>query len=177
LKRTARWLLGLLALLGLLLAAGAFLAGTATGFRWLAGAATSLSGGRVQIEGVDGHLGMPLGIRKLTIATASRRIEVEDLRLEWQPRALWQRRLDVDLLAARNARLTILKPDTTPPQLPRSLRLPLDVRVRTLDLAQLEIVDAGARLTFGALRGRLDDDGQRYRLTQASASSPWAGLQ
>ncbi len=176
-KRTARWLLGLLALLGLLLAAGTFLAGTATGFRWLAGAATSLSGGRVQIEGADGHLGMPLGIRKLAIATATRRIEVEGIRLEWQPRALWQRRLDVDLLAARSARVTILKPDPTPPQLPRSLRLPLDVRVRTLDLAQLEIVDAGARLTFGALRGRLDDDGQRYRLTQASASSPWAGLQ
>ncbi|WP_018077513.1 translocation/assembly module TamB domain-containing protein [Thiobacillus denitrificans] len=176
-RRAIRWLAGLFALLGLLVAAGAFLAGTATGFRWLSGAAANLSGGRVQIEGVDGHLGVPLGIRKLTIATAARRIEIEGIRLEWQPRALWQRRLDVDLLAARNVRVTILKPDPTPLQLPRSLRLPLAVQVRTFDLAQLEIVDAGAGLTLGALRGRLDDDGQRYRLTQASVSSPWAGLQ
>ena len=165
------------ALLLALLAAGAFLTGTATGFRWLSDAVTAASGGRVRFDGVDGHLGAPLGIKKLTITTDKQRIEIEGVRLEWQPHALWQRRLDVDLLAARSLRLTILKKDFAPPKLPRSLRLPLAVRVRALDLARLEIVDAGRTLAFDALRGRLDDDGARYRLTGVSVTTPWAELQ
>ncbi|HMA11602.1 MAG TPA: hypothetical protein VKO83_06915, partial [Steroidobacteraceae bacterium] len=158
----------------LLVAAGVFMATTTSGFRFLTGAVTVLSGERLKFEGVEGHLGMPLGIRKLTIATARQRIEIEGFHLEWQPRALWQRRVEVDLLAAQALRVNILKKDTTPPQLPVSLRLPFDLRVHVLDLAQLDIVEAGKPLTFRRLRGRFDGTGERYRLSGASLESPWA---
>ncbi len=176
-RRAIRTLAGVVAVLGALVAAGVFLAGTATGFRWLTDAAATLSGQRVQFDGVDGHLGAPLSIRKLTLASEMRRIEIDDLRLEWRPRALWQRRLEVDLLAARSLRVTVLKKDTTPPTLPASLRLPLDVQVHAVDLARLEVVDAGSTLVFTDLRGRLDDDGTRYRVTLANAGTSWAELQ
>jgi translocation and assembly module TamB len=174
LRRAAWGLAALLAILALLVAAGFFMATTASGFRFLTGAVTALSGERLKFEGVEGHLGVPLGIRKLTVATARQRIEIEGLRLEWQPRALWQRRIEVDLLAAQALRVSILKKDTTPPQLPVSLRLPLDLQVHVLDLAQLEIVEAGKPLTFRKLKGRLDGTGERYRLSGASLESPWA---
>lgn len=176
--RRVAWLLaGLAALLAALAAGGAYLGGTAAGFRWLLAAASEMSGGRVRVEGVDGHLGVPLDIAKLTITTDTQRIEIAGIRLAWQPRALWQRRLDVDVLAARSMQVTILKKDVAPPELPRSLRLPVAVRVRALDLARLDVVDAGRTLTLGPLRGRLDDDGERYRLTGARATTPWAELE
>ncbi len=175
-KRAAWSLAGLFALLMLLAAAGAFMATTASGFRWLAAAATALSGERLTFEGVDGHLGMPLGIRKLTIATDNQCIEIEDLRFEWQPRMLWQRRIEVDLLAAQTMRVSILKKDLTPPELPASLRLPLDLQVRVLDLARLDIVEAGKTLTFRNLKARLDGSGARYRLSGATLASPWADV-
>ncbi len=175
-KRAAWIAAGVFALLLLLAAAGAFLTSTASGFRWLAGAAETLSGERLKVEGVDGHLGVPLGIRKLTITTAAQRIEIDGLRLEWQPRALWQRRVEIDLLAAQAMRVNILKKDATPPELPVSLRLPLDVNVRVLDLARFDVIEAGDALTFRNLRGRLDGTGARYRLSGLSLESPWADL-
>ncbi len=175
-RRAAWGLAALLALLALLVAAGAYVTTTASGFRWLTGTATLLSGERLKFEGVDGHLGVPLAIRKLTVATARQRIEIEGLRLEWQPRALWQRRIEVDLLAAQALRVSILKKDPTPPTLPASLRLPLDLRVQVFDLARLEIGEAATPLVFRNLKGRLDGTGERYRLSGAALESPWADV-
>ncbi|MDP2057741.1 MAG: hypothetical protein Q8K35_08315, partial [Thiobacillus sp.] len=175
-KRIVWGLVGVFALLVALVAAGALMATTASGFRWLTGAVTTLSGERLKFEGVDGHLGVPLGIQKLTIATDLRRIEIEGLRLEWQPRVLWQRRIEVDLLAAQELRVSTLKKDPTPPELPVSLRLPLDLRVHVIDLARLDVVEAGKTLTFRNLKARLDGTGERYRLTGMSLESPWADV-
>lgn len=166
----------MLALLALLAAAAAYLTGTASGFRWLAGAAPALSGERLKLEGVEGHLGAPLSIRRLSFATARQRIEVDGLRLEWQPRALWQRRVEIDLLAAQALRVVTLEKDTTPPTLPAGLRLPLDLQVHVFDLARLELGDAGKPLVFERLRGSLDGRGDRYRLAGVSLTSPWADL-
>ena len=175
-KRLAWGLAGLFALLAVLLASAALLATTASGFRWLTKAAAVLSNEQLKFEGVDGHLGAPLGIRKLTIATDMQRIEIEGLRLEWQPRALWQRRIEVDLLAAQTLRVNVLKKDLTPPEIPASLRLPLDLRVQVIDLARLDMIDAVQTLSFRNLRARLDGTGANYRLTGLTLESPWADV-
>ena len=175
-KRLAWGLAGTLALLAALLASVAWLATTASGFRWLTETASALSGERLKIEGVDGHLGAPLGIRKLTFSSDMQRIELEGLRLEWQPRALWQRRVEIDLLAAQTLRVSILKKDPTPPELPASLRLPLDLRVQVIDLARLEVSEAGRTLGLRNLRARLDDTGARYRLSGIALETPWAAV-
>ena len=173
-RRAAWTLAGLVALLAVLVVGVAGMAATATGFRWLAAAATALAGERLRIDGVEGHLGAPLSIRRLRLATATQRVEIDGLRLEWQPRALWQRRLDIDLLAARAVRVTLLDKDAAPPQLPSSLRLPLDLRIRAIDLVRLEIVDAGEPLVLRELRAGVDGVGDRYRLTLLHLITPWA---
>lgn len=175
-KRLIWIVAGVLAVLATLLAAAAWLTATDRGFRWLTETASARSGERLVFEGVDGHLGAPLDIRKLTVVTDTQRIEIEGLRLEWRPRALWQRRIEVDLLAAQTMRVIILKEDPTPPELPASLRLPLDLRVRVVDLARLEMVVAGQTLRFHHLRARLDGTGAHYRLSGARLESPWANL-
>jgi translocation and assembly module TamB len=174
LKRIAWGLAGVLALLAALLASVIGLAATDAGMRWLAGTATHLSGGRLAIEGVIGHVGTPIGVQTLRIATDTQRIALTRVRLEWQPRALLQRRLDIDLLAIQNVRIESLK-KAPPPTLPASLRAPVDVRIAVWDVAQLDMVDAGQTLGFRNLHGKLDGVGSRYSLT-ASATTPWAEM-
>lgn len=175
-KRAVWTTAGALVLLAVAVGALAWLATTAGGFRWLAQAASAASGERLVLEGVDGHLGAPIRIGKLTLGNEFRRIEIEDLRLEWRPRALWQRRLDITLLAAQTLRVTALKPDPTPLELPSTLRMPLDVTIRAFDVATLEVVDAGQTLSLRALKGKLDGSGERYRLAGLGGETPWAGL-
>lgn len=165
---------GLLASLVVLVALVAVMATTTAGFRWLGDAAAFLSGGRLTVEGLDGHVGVPIRIGKLVLATARQRVTLERVRLEWQPRALLRGRLAVDLLAAQTVRIDILKKDATPPKLPASLRLPVDVQVAAWDVAQLDVVDAGGTLGFKNLHGRIDDDGDRYRFSGMTATAPWA---
>lgn len=173
-RRAVRALAGLLLALALVVAVVAGMAATATGFRWLGEAAVSLSGGRLAVEGLEGHLGVPIRIGKLVVTTPKQRITVTGARLEWRPQTLLRRRLDVDLLAAQTVRIDVLRKDTTPATLPASLRLPVDVRVVAWDVANLEVANAGSMLGFKNLHGRIDDDGDRYRFSGLTATTPWA---
>jgi translocation and assembly module TamB len=173
LKRLVRLLVVLLVCALVTIASGIWLVTTPSGLRWLTRTAATLSQDRVRFEAVEGRLDGTLEIGRLTLLSDTRRIEIDKLRLQWQPRALWQRRIEVDLLAAHALRITELKPDPTPPTLPSSLRAPLDLHVRALDLARLDIVRPGQNLTFTHLRAGLDARGDRYRLNGVGASAPW----
>ncbi len=156
-----------------LLAATLGMLNTSSGFRWLVGSTSTLSRGLLAVEGVSGHLGAPIGFQKLVVTTETQRITLTGGQLEWQPRALLQRQLRIELLAVQQVRVEILKKDPTPPQLPGSLRLPVDVHVAAWDVAQLDVVESGQTLSFKQLRGRVDDTGDRYTLA-AAISTPWA---
>jgi translocation and assembly module TamB len=168
---------GLPVLLAILLTTAAWLLSSPNGLLWLTRTASALSQDRLSFEGVAGDLSGTLSIGKLILATDRKRIQVDQLRLEWQPRALWQRRVEVDLLAAQSVRVTILQPDPTPLSLPQSLRLPFDLRLRQFDLAELEIRQAGQSFHMHKLRASLDDDAASYRLTRASLSTAGADVQ
>lgn len=175
-RRAARWALGLGALLAAVVATGVFLATTAPGLRALAGLATTLSGGRLALDGVEGTLSGPFDIRSVRIETATQRIALDGLHVDWRPRALGQGLFDVDLLAARILRVAVTQPDTAPLELPASLRLPFDVRVGAIDLARFERTDeTGATLQLHDVRGRLDGQGNRWRVQDVSATTPWGG--
>jgi translocation and assembly module TamB len=173
LKRAAWSIAAVLMVVAGLLAATWGLLNTASGFRWLVGTASTLSRGQLAVEGVTGHLGAPIGFQKLVVTTDTQRITLAGGQLEWQPRALLQRQLRIELLAVRQVRVEILKKDPTPPQLPDSLRLPVNVQVAAWDVAQLDVVESGQTLSFKQLRGRVDDTGDRYTLA-AAISTPWA---
>ncbi|MBT9591780.1 MAG: translocation/assembly module TamB domain-containing protein [Thiobacillus sp.] len=157
----------------ILVAAVLWLTSTATGFLWLARQATPLSNGRLVLEGVEGHLGASVHIRKLIYKSDLQRITLQQVRLDWKPRSLWHRLVEIDLLAAQHVRVDILKQDLTPSTYPASLRLPLDIRVDAWDVGQLDLVDNGQTRRFNALHGKVDGQGDRFDLT-AAATTPWA---
>ena len=162
-------------MLGTLVAAGAYLVATPSGFQALARAAVALSGGRLAIEGAEGTLAGSFRIRQLRLDTATQRIALDELRVDWRPRALRRGLVDVDLLAARTLHITVIQPDDTPAEAPASLRTPLDVRVRAVDLARFARTDpGGATFEITGLRAALDGRGDRWRLEGVTAVTPWA---
>lgn len=174
-RRWLRWTLVLTAMLGTLVAAGAYLVATPSGFQALARAAVALSGGRLAIEGAEGTLAGSFRIRQLRLDTATQRIALDELRVDWRPRALRRGLVDVDLLAARTLHITVIQPDDTPAEAPASLRTPLDVRVRAVDLARFARTDpGGATFEITGLRAALDGRGDRWRLEGVTAVTPWA---
>ena len=95
-KRLLWSLSGGVTLLLILLGGLAWLLATADGFRWLSSELSVLSQGKLKIEGVEGHLFSPqLLVRNLEIASDTKHIRIVHARLDWQPRALWHRRLDI----------------------------------------------------------------------------------
>lgn len=174
--RRVAWGLGsLLAALAVLVLGVLWLTTTATGFLWLAKQATPLSDGRLVLEGVEGHLGASVRIEKLIVKTDTQRITLQRVKLDWQPRSLWHRLIEIDLLAAQHARVDILKKDPTPPAYPGTLRWLLDIRVAAWDVAQLDVVDIGQTLRFNALHGKVDGRGDRFDFI-AAAGTPWADV-
>ncbi len=174
-RRVAWGLASLLAGLAVLVLAVLWLTTTATGFLWLAKQATPLSDGRLVLEGVEGHLGTSVHIQKLIITTDTQRITAQRVKMDWQPRSLWHRLIEIDLLAAQQVRLDILKKEPTPPAYPGTLRWLLDIRVAAWDVAQLDVVDMGQTLSFNALHGKVDGRGDRFDFI-AAAGTPWADV-
>ncbi len=175
-KRVARGMASLLIALVVLVSAVMWLTTTATGFLWLAKQATPLSDGWLVLEGVEGHLGASVHIQKLIIKTDTQRITLRQVKLDWQPRSLWHRLIEIDLLAAQHMRVDILKKDPAPPVYPDTLRWLLDIRVAAWDVAQLDVVDRGQTLSFNALHGKVDGRGARFDFI-AAGRTPWAEVE
>jgi len=175
LKRVAWGIASIPIALAVLVLAVFWLTSTATGFLWLSQQATPLSNGRLVLEGVDGHLGASVHIQKLVYTSDLQRITLQQMRLDWNPRSLWHRLVEIELLGAQQVRLETLKQDPTPLAYPESLRLPLDIRVAAWDVGQLELVDNGQTQRFSALHGSVDGRGDRFDLT-AAVKTPWADV-
>lgn len=149
-------------LLGLL----AVLAGTEPGARAALAAAEALSGGMLRVQGVHGQLSGPLWLESVVVEQPDRRTVLTDLRIDWRPRALLQKKLHVSSLHVRSLQMTGT-PDSTPEpaQLPERIALPFPLQADDVRLAAGEIRSgAGEPLRLGPVSFGLDFDGGNYRL-------------
>ena len=153
-------------LLCVLLAGAAWLLGTEPGAVTIFASVVRSIGPGLQIEGVHGGLTGPLAIDRIRFENAQQRIELQNVRLTWQPSELLQRRLHVTALHA--ARLQIIRKidqPSPPAQLPQSLELPL-----ALQLDSVQVDGGGVSLgalevaNFGGFGFALNYDRQRYHL-------------
>lgn len=176
-KHALRWGIALVLVLTGLLGVGAYLATTESGLQALMRATAALSGGRLQVDGVQGRLAGRFGFRQVRIQRATQTLVLNDVQVDWLPRALLERRLEVALLSARSVQVSVTAPDDTPLQRPESLRLPLAVQVHVLDVGAIEYVDlSGERLALKSLRAALDGRGDHWRLDDVRVETPWAAL-
>ncbi|MDD5365497.1 MAG: translocation/assembly module TamB domain-containing protein [Gallionellaceae bacterium] len=166
-----------LAALPLLAVALAWLAGSEPALRLIASQAERLSGGRLEIRGVHGSAYGPLHIDALTLTTETKRFELGDARLDWSPRALWQGRLSITRLDLASVRVSTVRPDPEPPQLPDSLRLPVGLSLPAASLGRLVIRTSAGEQVMSDIRLGLEQAGHTYRLDLRNLSTPWGRVE
>lgn len=170
--------LWLLITIGLLLPAITIaLVTTESGLAALANLAAAVSGGRLQIVGVQGRLLDGLRIDRLEYADADLRLSARDVYLAWQPADLFQRRLEVQRLDV--AALDLASRDKgQAPKVPTDLQLPLALHLTQIQIGRLRLLDFGhprpdasPKLELTDLGLELVSDGQHHSLRQAHANS------
>lgn len=151
----------------------AWFAGTEAALRWLAARAVAESAGHLTIEEVHGSLYGPLRIARLTYVDGDLRIEARTLELDWSPRELLLgRSLRVSRLSAQKLEVNAGTAKKPPPQIPPTLRLPLNLEVPNATIDALVIATGGNRHELRGLALSLDAANGRLH-AKATALTPW----
>ena len=121
--------------------------------------AQKLLGDQLTVAHAEGGLFGPIVLEGVVIDSQGSRTEIDRLRLDWSPTALWRRTVQVDVLDVGHV-VVQQKPDVDddePPQ-PLTPRLPVDVTVREARLARFE---------------QRPVEGRALVIEQVSASAHW----
>ena len=178
--RRRRWTWFLVAspvALAFLLVGMVWLAGSETILRFAAAQAPALSAGKLRLDGVHGSLYGPLRVEHLVLDTPEKRFQLNGLHLDWSPRGLLDRQLNVSTLEATELVVTELRPSTKPPALPDSLALPLGLVIPEARLGRLVVRTATGEVALTNIRLALNQATDTYRLDLHQLASPWGSLE
>jgi translocation and assembly module TamB len=189
-----RVVLGLVVLVALAFCAALWLFNTQGGARFVLSQAVKAAGGGVRYEGVEGRLGGPMTITLIEVDRPGMYARVENLRMDASPWAWLRRHLVVHVLEADKVEVRTVDTGEAA-KLPVSFAAPYRVtlekgRVGELRLGSLTAAADGEkdptkkRALIEASRGkdvvvkdialRADGDENFWRITEASAATPWA---
>ena len=84
----------------LLLGGIVWLAGQEWTLQWIAQKVVQSGGGNIHIDGVSGTLLNSFGIEKIAFTSPEKDIEINDLKLEWNPWQLLHGQLEIDRVSA-----------------------------------------------------------------------------
>ena len=151
---------------------------TEAGLRALSAAAQWAVPALQQVEVESGSLLSSPRLRSVRYDDGSLRIDASGFALDWQPAALFSRRLDIAQL-----RLDVLRiattPSDAPPSVPAGLSLPLGLR-GPLTVGRIVLADHAQpdvdKLLLTDLQAQLDSDGVSHRLSDLSLVTPWGTL-
>ncbi|OHX21498.1 translocation/assembly module TamB domain-containing protein [Chromobacterium sphagni] len=175
--RPRRWRMAfscLALLLALFLAALGWLSASPAGFAWALGQLGKLTGQQLSVGAAQGTLWQGFTLRDIRLRSAADDVDIESLRLDWLPAALWRGEVHVRRLALGHVRvLSRPAPEqkSAPFEAPRSLALPFRLKVDQLSLASLTLEPA--HFSLYRLQAAYDYDGARHRLQLQRLDSPW----
>jgi translocation and assembly module TamB len=166
---SARILFGLLAIIGLLV----WLAGTEPALRWSAQQAERLSNGKLTLHAVHGSLYGPLRIGALSFQTDEKRFEVKEANLDWTPRSLFKRHIQVSRLTLQELRIIELKPSAEPAKLPETLRLPLSFSAPAITLGRIVLKRAETEYVLSGIDLGVDKPADSYQMNLRGIATEW----
>lgn len=128
---------------------------------------------------VSGSLYGPLKIGKLSWRNPQQALEMEQLELDWQPRALLRGQVHITQLKAGKLEFSQFAPSKEPLTLPASLELPfnLSLSLPQVQLGALSYQQKGQEWRFHNLALHLQYQNQNWNLQNASLDSEWGALQ
>ena len=129
-----------LAIVVLLVVAAAALVGyglSERGLPFVVARIVAQTGGRISVEAPSGSVAGTMRFRRITWRGADATVTADDVVVDWNPGALWSRRLSIRGLGARHVDIEI-KPSIGATQPPTDLRLPLAVDIERLAVARLD---------------------------------------
>ncbi len=177
--RRRRILLAIFAGLGLLTAAAAaflwWAVTTPAGARWVLARAADRVSGSLRVESLEGTLSGPLVIEGLDYRSETMSLAVARLELDWRPRALWSRLLDISRIDARGIRVVRSASSAEPASegLP-AFRLPVNVVVREASVSDVEILgpEAGPPIRIERIELASRTQGGRVLVDRFSVRGP-----
>ena len=179
-----RWLRGLLLLL-LLVSALLFVLGRETVLQALLPLVLRQAGldQSLQIRGIHGSMWGPLTLDRIEFdqpakagEASGQHIGFDNLALNWQPRQLLQRRLQIDSLTIGKLRFAGAG-SGAPPTLPKQLGLPFELQLTRINIDRLEVVSGPQTLVFQEIQLGLASTHGRWEVRGAHARLPLGALQ
>src|SRR6185437_7651786 len=95
------------------------------------------AGGRVGVEEPTGSITGTMRFKRITWRGADATVVADDVVIDWNPGALWGKRVSIHGLGARHLDIAI-KPSSEPTRPPTDLRLPLAVNIDRLAVGELD---------------------------------------
>jgi translocation and assembly module TamB len=144
--------------------------------QWTARQAEAMSNGALTLGDVHGSLSGPLHIGTLRFETEYRRIEAGTVVIDWTPRALLRRHVQIDTISVETLNLRELKPDPAAPILPESLRLPVTVSAPDVKIGHMELTRGDDQVVLSDIDLGGERHTEGFRLDLRTLTSDWGQL-
>lgn len=164
------------------LAAALLAAHTERGTRALWQIATRITSGALAGELNAGTLAHGFRLRNVSWRSASMDIRIDRIDGQWAlTRSPWRFSVHFLRIGTIDARFASSGKPNARATLPRRLTLPLQLEIRSLDVARIRIHEADSTFELSRLRAHGDSDGRRHRLSVDTLRTPYgdarAGLE
>lgn len=162
-----------LALTGVLAGTAYWYLGRETTLQMIAERVSRSTGGKLTMTGIRGSIYGAMHIDRIVWRTDQQLAVVTNVDLEWSPRQLLSKGIEINKLHAADLRLETLKESTEPTTMPASLAPPYRIALDDARLAKATFVNQGSATEITNVRMRLLGDKTEWQLRDAVASTPW----
>ncbi|MBD8529646.1 MULTISPECIES: translocation/assembly module TamB domain-containing protein [unclassified Massilia] len=162
-----------LAITGVVVGGTAWYLGRETTLQMIAERVARSTGGKLTLTGVRGSIYGAMHIDRIVWRTDEQLAIATNIDLEWSPRQLLSRGIEVNKLHAADLRLETLKESEEKTTMPASLAPPFKIALDDARLAKATFVNKGASTEITNIRMRLLGDKVQWQLRDAAATTPW----
>ncbi|WP_317202008.1 translocation/assembly module TamB domain-containing protein [Janthinobacterium sp.] len=155
---------------GLLLGGALWMLGRESTLQALLQKVAGASGGQISVSGVSGSLYHRMHLGHLSYRSASQRITAENIDISWSPLQFFSAGIAISELHVASLKLESVGP-STPATLPTRITAPFRLGIADARLDKLTL--AGGDTVIAALRFKLAGDADGWRLSDATAATPW----
>ncbi|MGJ9419013.1 translocation/assembly module TamB domain-containing protein [Massilia sp. CMS3.1] len=158
---------------GVVVGSAAWYLGRETTLQMIAERVSRSTGGKLTMTGIRGSIYGAMHIDRIVWRTDAQLAVVTNIDLEWSPRQLLSKGIEVSKLHAADLRMETLKETDEPTTMPASLAPPFRIMLDDARLAKASFVNKGATTEITNVRMRLFGDKVEWQLRDAVATTPW----